>query len=720
MGGAVIASLAFVATVAGLAIGTWNAVCRDCPSIAEIYVWEPQSATRILDRDGKLISELFQVRRTPVAIETLPEHVQRAFVAVEDKRFYDHPGFDYRRLMSVTIRNLLMLPNAGGASTITQQLARWMFQDEIGFVRSGAAGIRRKLKEMKVARELEDVYSKDEILEAYINTVNYGEGRHGIEAASQYFFGKPAVELDPAEAAMLAAVINRPTTYSPFRNPDNALARRNRVLRLMVEQGYLAENELAQWQAVALPESPARESEGTIAPYFTEWVRGILQSRYGDDLYSRGFRVTTSLDLEMQKMAQVAMDTGWARIEATPAYRWPKYDEVMAQGGSNNASETSYVQGMFIALDPATGGVRALIGGRDFGDSKFNRAVQALRQPGSTFKPFTYTAAIAAGIPASHVIYDSPLFIEDVAMGTVYSPKNFDPEFRGPLTLRNALRWSVNTVAVRLGQEVGFESVAQMARQLGITTDVPPYPSTAIGAPSVIPLEMAQAYTVFANGGTRVTAQPIVRVEDAAGRVLWEPVAEREEALDPLVASIVRDMLRTALDHGTGGGTRNFLPREVPAGGKTGTTNESTNVWFIGFTPDLLGAVWFGFDRPKRIIGNATGGLFGTPVWGLFMRSVYYGDDAQLEIPQPWPWPEGITSRVVDRMTGRLANRWCPDSTYVEYFISGTEPSEACEPPMGRGLFGTPLRMRRDTTDTTGAVRLRAPPILPRRDTIRH
>jgi penicillin-binding protein 1A len=699
----------------GLAIGSWKAVCRDCPSIAQIYVWEPKSATQILDRDGKLIAELFQERRTPVRIETLPAYVPSAFVAIEDKRFYRHHGFDYIRIVGANLRNLASGKITGGGSTITQQLARWMFSAEIGFERV----LTRKLKEAKVARELERVYSKDQILEAYINQVNYGDGRHGIESASQYYFGKPAVELNPAEAALLAAVINRPATFSPFRHPDAARSRRNTVLRLMAEQDYLEREEAERWMQEPLPEAPHGGDQDKTAPYFVEWVRDILDDRFGADLYSKGFRVTTTLDLEMQRAAQVAMDSGWARIERLGSLGGPRYAEIRAAGGSHGANETQYLQGMFIALDPATGEIRAMIGGRDFEDSKFNRATQALRQPGSTFKPFVYAAAIASGIPASHVIYDSPVMLE-MPDSTIYSPKNYDPDFRGPLTLREALKFSINTVAVKLGLEVGLETVAQTAMDYGLQTEVPPYPSTSIGAPSVIPIQIVEAYTVFANTGARVKPRPILKVEDQDGLVLWETFPEREQVADSAAIAIVRDLLRTAIDHGTGYPARVLpagLPYDVAAAGKTGTTNDGTDIWFIGFTPDLLAAVWFGFDRPRKIITNAAGGPYAAPVWGQFMHAVYYGDDdgesastlPELAIPEPWPWPAGITTRLIDKETGKLASTWCgEENAYTEFFIEGTEPTEVCEPQ--RGLFIGPLRRRLPGDTMADSLRKRIDP----------
>jgi penicillin-binding protein 1A len=373
---------------------------------------------------------------------------------------------------------------------------------------------------------------------------------------------------------------------------------------------------------------------------------------------------------------------------------------------------------MFIAVSSDSGDVRVLIGGRNFEDSKFNRATMALRQPGSTWKPFTYTAALASGIPASHVVYDSPIMIP-LHDGTIYSPRNYDPEFKGPLTLRDALKFSVNTVAVRLGQEVGLETVVQTARQMGIRTEIQPFASMPIGAFAVIPMQLVEAYTAFANTGVKVRPRSILKVEDQEGRVLWQTSAHHEQVIDSAVAAIMRDMLSTALNNGSGNPARTQpwgLPFEVPAAGKTGTTNDGTDVWFVGFTPDLVAGLWFGFDRPQKIVNNAAGGVYAAPVWGRFMRQVYYSASdsatAELPIPEPWPWPAGITTRNVDRETGLLASTWCgADGMYTEYYIPGTEPTQVCEPRSG--LFTSPLRqLRRDTlsdagSDSTRTVRTR-------------
>jgi penicillin-binding protein 1A len=305
----------------------------------------------------------------------------------------------------------------------------------------------------------------------------------------------------------------------------------------------------------------------------------------------------------------------------------------------------------------------------------------------------------------------------DLPEGGVYSPRNYDPGFRGPLTLRDALKHSVNTIAVQLGLDVGLETVSQTARRMGLRTPVPAFPSTSIGAADVVPLQMTEAFTPFINDGERVRARPILRVLDAQGRTLWEPPIERDAVIDRGVAAIMRDLLQTALNNGTGYPVRNpaegNLPYEIPAGGKTGTTNDATDVWFVGFTPDLVASVWFGFDRPQRILPGAAGGRFAAPVWGRFMRSVYYGDPARLARPAVWEMPEGITTRRVEIESGRLANEWCTGQTYVEFYLPGTEPTQGCA-PRGGGLFGSPLgRFPGDAPRPPGGDTIPTEPLTP-------
>ncbi len=670
----------------GVAWGSWQNLCSDCPSVAQIRTFEPEQTSKLYSHDGRLLAEIGIERRTPVSINALPDYVLDAFVAVEDKRFYDHHGVDIRGVARALI-GVLTGRNLGGGSTITQQLARNMFESQIGFERR----IVRKLKELQVAFALERSYTKDQILEAYINEINYGHGWWGIQTAARNYFAKNASELNPAETALLAAIPNLPAYYSPLLRPENARRRRDLVLRRMVEQGFLPPEDLERYAAAAIPTERA-VAGGSIAPYFEEWVRQILDDRFGSKLYTAGLRVYTTLDVRMQRAAEVSMREGWARIEARPGFEHLTYEAYQDSVAARvDVSELLYVQGLFVALDPWTGSVRAMIGGRDFQVSKFNRATQALRQAGSGFKPFVYTAAVAARIPPTFVVLDAPVVTMQVD-GTEWRPANFSNRFEGPMTIRTGLMKSQNIIAIKLALEVGLESVAQTAQRMGIRSEIERYPSTAIGAAEVIPLEMAEAYSTFANQGTKVRPFPILRVEDAQGRIIWDPEPERTQVLDPLVARIMISMLQGVVDGGTGNIAIRIvagLDREVVAAGKTGTTNDGTDVWFNGVTPNLMATVWFGLDLPREIRPSATGGGDAAPVWGSFMRRVYYGDPEALDeemrepvlpISEPWPIPEGLVTRLIDKTTGKLASQWCPQEDQIlELFLPGTEPTEYCD-----------------------------------------
>jgi penicillin-binding protein 1A len=707
--GRLVLGAAFLAAVgAGGAWGIWKNLCAGdaCPSIAQIKTYEPEQTSKLLSWDGRLIAEIGFERRTPISIHALPPYVWQAVVAIEDHRFFDHHGFDPRGIARAAFGKLTF-QKLGGGSTITQQLARNMFEDEIGFERRGFLAYLRKLKEVQVAIDLEQSYTKEQILEAYLNEIYMGRG-YGFQNAARNYLGKSVTDINVAEAALLAAILNMPGLYDPFRSPERAKRRRDLVLSRMADEGYLSEEEAERWQQVALPQHEPEGSASSMAPYFTEWVRQILDSRFGDEIYRNGLRVYTTLDVEMQKAAEVAMDSGFVAIEADPIFAHRKYaefDTVQSFPG-----ETPYLQGALVALDPSTGHVRAMVGGRDFQQSKFDRARLAHRQAGSSFKPFVYTAAIAAGIPPSHIIEDSQVAYPQVD-GTVWQPSNFEPDFKGPITLREGLYTSTNMIAIKLGwEEVGIESVVQTARRMGIQTELERFPSTTIGAVEVIPIQMAEAYSAFPAMGTKVRPFPIVRVEDATGRVLWEPQPERTQVLDSLVAAVMVTMLEDVVTRGTGyNGIRLTagLPRELPAAGKTGTTNDGTDVWFVGFTPDLLAAVWFGMDRPQPIFKlnrgrQATGGGLAGPVWGRFMKQVYYGSEAveggppaaepALPVPPGWRMPTGLKTAMVDKKTGKLASRWCAaEDQYLEYFVPGTEPTEFCDRSSGRRL-GIPRR----------------------------
>ena len=691
------AGLFVVTAGVGGALGSWRNLCATCPSVAQIRTWEAQQTSKIYSWDGQLLKEEGLERRTPVSIHAIPDYVPQAVIALEDKRFYQHGGFDPRGFLRAVSGRLIGV-NRGGGSTITQQLARNMFESGVGLEQRYS----RKLRELQVAFELERSYTKDQILETYLNEIYMGRG-WGFQSAARAYFGKNLAEVNVAEAAMLAAVLNRPSYYNPYVRPEAVRERRNLCLRLMWEQGYINQEELERWQAWPLPDRDySDESTAGVAPYFEEWVRQILVDRFGEDIYRNGYRVYTTLDVNMQMAAQEAMTWGWDRIESQPNFLHPKYEEFDTVT-SFPRGETPYLQGMMVVLDPETGAVRALIGGRDFEQSEFDRARQAQRQAGSSFKPFVYLSALASGIPASHIVEDQPVVYEQVS-GEDWRPQNFDEEFLGPITIREGLRKSINMVAIKLGwEEVGIETVAQTARRMGIQTEIERFPSTTIGAAEVRPIEMVEAYTALATLGTKVRPFPILRVENADGEVIWEPQPEMTQVIDPAVARIMVDMLNDAAVNGTGANMHVIggLPYAVPVAGKTGTTNDGTNTWFMGFTPNLAAGVWFGMDRPvpmaRRGRPQATGGFYAAPVWGRFMKHVYYGmsdvaeadstlapdawyADPLLEVPAMWPIPSGITTREVDSKSGLLWSRWCDEENrYTELYIPGTEPTEVCD-----------------------------------------
>ena len=684
-----------LAGAVGAVRGSWQNICAGdtCPSIARIRTFEHEQTSKLLAHDGRQIAEIGYERRTPISLHALPEYIPQAVTAIEDKRFYQHSGFDPFGIARAAF-GVLTFRNLGGGSTITQQLARNLF-DEIGFQRRYV----RKMKEVRVALDLERAYTKDQILEAYLNEIYMGRG-YGFQNAASNYLGKNIAQINIAEAALLAAILNRPGVYDPFRYPDRAKARRDLVLTRMAAEGHLERDEAERWKEFPLPESEPTGSVTSLAPYFEEWVRQILDSRFGDEIYRSGLRVYTTLDVEMQQAAKVSMDEGWRAIEADSTHfehpYYSDFDTVQAFSGS-----TPYLQGAFVALDPVTGHVKAMVGGRDFEQSKFDRARLANRQAGSSFKPFVYTAAIASRIPASHVVVDAPVVYPQVS-GEDWRPANFGGEFKGPMTMREGLYTSTNMIAIKVGwEEVGIETVAQTARRMGIQTEIERFPSTTIGAAEVIPIQMAEAYSTFPNLGTKVRPFPILRVEDSEGVIIWEPLPERTQVLDSMVSRIMVSMLEDVVIRGTGYNAirvRGGLPYQVSAGGKTGTTNDGTDVWFAGFTPNLLATVWFGMDAPIPIFSlgpgkrQATGGGLAAPVWASFMRRVYMGGQSDedntnyephgplLPIESGWPLLPGLNAVLVDRSTGKLASRWCAEEDrYLEYYLPGTEPTELCD-----------------------------------------
>lgn len=669
-----------------LSFGVWWGVflCSDetCPSIEQFAEYKPAEPARLYAADGRFVGEIGLERRSVVTLDQIPSHVVDAFVITEDKRFYQHRGVDYVRVFGAVLANLRAGGLSEGFSTITMQLARNIFPAQLpSRSRAGSAynNIVRKFREAKVARRIEARFPKERILELYLNQIALGAGAYGVEAASQRYFGRPVSEITVAEGAMLAALPKAPSRYNPRRFPDRAIQRRNTILELMRREGALSDADASIAKAYPLRLNRAARGAGDPAPYFVEWVRTELERRFGKQVYESGLRVLTTLDLDMQGAAERAVERQLRAIEAGTwgAYSQMTYEEYLARAAAGDetgsGNNSPYLQASFIALDPRTGAVRALVGGRDFDDSKFNRATQALRQPGSTFKPIVYATAVRSGRSPAYFIDDEPIEVPQLD-GTVWAPNNYDLKFEGRVTMRRALMFSRNLPAIRLTMEIGEGSVVEMAKQFGLTTRVPPYPSIALGSADVYPLEIISAYSTFANLGWRTAPNPILRVETLDGRKLYEAEPERIQVLSREEAWVMVDMLKDVIRAGSGTRVRSEGFTH-PAGGKTGTTNDYTDVWFVGFTADLVAGVWIGFDQPKEIMGNAQGGRLAAPAWAGFMREVY----ERKPTPPDWPRPPGVLAIPIDPATGLRAGLGCiSDSIRTEFFIAGTEPLQEC------------------------------------------
>jgi 1A family penicillin-binding protein len=609
----------------------------------------PQSSV-VFAKDGAEIGEFGRQIRTSVSLQSLPPYVPQAFIAVEDRRFYRHDGVDVEGIFGV-LKDALK-GHARGGSTITMQLVGNMHPDVVS---RRDKSVDRKLREQAAAREMERHYSKKQILEAYLNQIELGHGWYGIDAAARHYFGVEAAQLTLSQAATLAALPRSPPYYDPIRHPDRAKARRDLVLRLMADQGMISREAADRARRDPLTVNP--DVHG-LAPYFVDAVRAEAEHA-GIPVDSGGYRLYTTLDPTLQRAAIIAVREGAKAVEERPGYANPKF------GASKD-----YLQGLLVSLDPASGEVRALVGGRDYQDSPYDRALSGLRQPGSAFKPIVYAAAIADSIAANTIVYDTALAIP-LDDGSTYQPENSDHQFLGPLTLREALARSRNTVAIQLGLAVGIDTVIALAQRLGITTPIAPFPASAIGASEVRPIELVTAYAPLANGGIAIQPRTILHVDDRAGRLVWAGEGgPTTPALDSNVAYIVRDMMRDVIDRGTAAGVRKVIGPTLQAAGKTGTTNDDTDVWFIGMTPDLVTGVWLGFDHPRPIAAGAAGGSLAAPIWARLMAQYYTGRQAG-----EWTPPASLITAELDRRTGALADSTTlPDQRYTEYFLPGTEP----------------------------------------------
>lgn len=646
-----------------LAVGTldvWLATCGfdSCPTPREIQQFKPDEGGKILDRTGALMGRLETVRRQNVPLKQVPVFVRQAFIATEDRRFYQHNGLDTRAFGRALSTNLRAGGTRQGFSTITMQVARNTFA-----VRQyPARSLRQKLIELRISRLLERSLSKNEILELYFNVIYMGNGVYGVEAASRDLFGRGVDRLTLTQGAMLAALPKGPSAYTPRRHPQRALARRNLVLSLMVDEGYVSTNRLSALQAERLRIArdewrPPNENDSYALDAVRALVDSVIKGGTSDII---DLTVYTTLD----RRAQLAADKALSR---------------RASAIQSETGRRTLVQGAMVAVDPRDGDIRALSGGRKFERGTFNRALAAHRQPGSAFKPFVYAAALAAGYTPSSEVDDDPV---DVIQGReIWSPANYNNEYSGRITFRKALIKSANAATVRVSQAVGIPRIIDLAHRNGIVSDIPNFPAMALGSGEVTPLELVNAYAPFANGGYRVRPRLVRRIEAADGTVLWSREIEpKAQVMDPRDAYQLTSMLQSVINHGTGRAIRDYGVKGLVAG-KTGTTNGGTDVWFIGYTPTVIAGFWFGFDTPAQISHDASGGRLAAPAWAEF----YMNGWRETATPNAWTPPPGMTRRVIDPQTGYLAGEWCPIKQQ-EYFKPGTEPHVEC-PEHGPDMY---------------------------------
>lgn len=647
-------------------------VVKHMPSIAAMEDYTPSLVTKIFDYRGNLVTELFTERRSLVPLKDIPIDLQNAVLSIEDNDFFKHWGVSTRGIARAAVNNVVKRKVAQGGSTITQQLAKTIFL-------TPERTFDRKIKEVLITLQLERNYTKEEILQLYLNQIYFGSGAYGIESASRIYFGKHAKDLNLPECALLAGLPRAPNYYSPFNNAERTRVRRSVVLRRMRDLKYITEED--EKKANEYPINTDKVSIPTaVAPYFIEYVRLQLEPKYGSDMiYRGGMSIYTTLDVNAQKAAEKALGEALTTFdsERAPYYEAKKIKPVN-------------VQGAIVALDPKTGGIRALVGGRDFRVSQFNRAVQARRQPGSCFKPIVYTAALENGYTPATVMDDKPLvyvndgrdwksapndpeylktlppeWLKDPMK--IWQPENFGKKYNGRVLLRSALEHSLNMCAIKVIEEIGPMRAIDYARRLGITSPLINTLSLALGSSDVTLMEMVTAFSALDAGGIKTTPYGIIRVEDKDGRVLEENNPVEEEALSPQTCFVMTNMLRGVVERGTGQYARN-LGR--PAAGKTGTTNDFSDAWFMGYTPQLAAGVWVGYDDHTTLGDKITGGRIACPIWTNFMKDALKGEPALNFKP-----PEGIVFALINPKTGLLAQSSTPGA-YLESFIKGTEPKD--------------------------------------------
>ncbi len=712
MGRLVIGLLVLVSALGGATAGLLLVYSTDLPQVDQLEHYRPSSITELYGDQGHTIGSFALQRRVVATYDDYPQVLRQALISIEDKDFYRHWGINVWRIAGAAYRDIRSGGRVQGASTLTMQLARNLFL-------SPDRSFHRKIQEALLAVQIERRFTKPQIFTLYANQIYLGHGVYGFEAASEFYFSKPAKKLTLDEAALLAGLPKSPTYYSPITHPDHALKRRNLVINSLLEDG-----EITAQQATVARDQPIRlelaHDPDSLAPYFVEEIRRYLEGKYGSDqVHEGGLRVYTSLDMDLQRAANRALFDGLAAYERRHGwrghlqniltgdvtlanYQHPDWDSepeindyvhalVVAVGPASatirfgryaatltpadaawtrrklpsilkpgdlayvkilslnpdgkarvSLEEDSGVQGALVAIDNATGEIKAMVGGRDFNLSKFNRATQALRQVGSSFKPYVYTAAIDHGATPDDTILDAAISFP-MPSGPPYEPHNYDEKFEGMITLRRALAQSRNIPALKLADNLGINTVIDYAHRFGITSNIPPYLPVALGAVEVTPLEQTSAYSVFPDDGVRITPRYITKVTDYEGRTLEEDFPDVKDVVSARTARIMTAMLREVVLHGTGIAAATL---KYPLAGKTGTTNNFTDAWFVGFSPSITCGVWVGYDEDKFLGARETGARAALPIWMDFMKAALAGKDPGEFQPPPEAEPSPSAQKV--------------------------------------------------------------------------
>ena len=744
-----IAALFIAAALLGTLSGVLFAYSDDLPEVSALDNYAPNTITRVVGRNNQLVGEFAVERRVVIRYTDIPQNLRNAILAAEDSEFFQHSGFSISRMFLALLRDVATRGRSPGGSTITQQLTRNLFPQEIGFA-VGNRSWERKIKETLVAMRIEKRYTKEEIFTFYCNQIYYGHGAYGVEAASQLYFHKPAKELNLEEAATIAGIIQGNVRQSPFVNPEATKRRRNYALERMAEEGFITREaaEEAKAKPVAVGGDPT--GEGSPAPYFLEEVRKYLEAKYGaKQLYESGLTVRTGLDMKLQLAANTAVDRGLRRVDKRRGFRKPRRN-VIAEGHdvaafkvdrwnhkievgdivpaivrsvddttaklrigdlsadlvrgnmqwTNRKSpkdilkagdlidveitkledgaaaavtleQTPIIEGALVAIDNHTGEVLAMVGGYSFSRSKFNRATQAYRQMGSTVKPILYTAAIDRGLTPTTLLVDEPTTFDAGAGQPPYQPRNYDRKFMGTMTLRRALEQSRNIPAVKVIQMLGPTQVASYARKFGFSQEFRPFLSMALGAQEVTLLEITSAFSAFPNHGIRMEPYFAESITDRDGSQLEERRPQPKDAIRADTAFVMTNLLEGVVKHGTAAAASAL---KWPLAGKTGTVDDNTDAWFVGFDPNITVGVWLGHDEKKPIGGNETGTTAALPMWIDFMKAYIdlYGDR---ENPPTFESPGNIVFMTVNRETGEPVSDG-GEGIVTEAFISGTQPAK--------------------------------------------